>query len=354
MGLRPSRSAATASANRVLPTPPGPTTVTSRCSSRAAVRAARSAWRPTNEVRGTGSGGREVRRLACSFGGGAAASSARARRLLAPSLRSNADTWLSTVRTDTKRRAAISAFVRRWASRSRTSASRSDTPASPVTRPFCASRARRGGVWRPEWRITPYPIRGRSVASPDAPGARAEDDSEQTPSSWRQDRWSGCPPRWPSRPVTPTSSPRPSGAAWSGWPVGRKPTGRRQGPTHAAAHRVPPCPPPRHDRPLQVVGRSGEDGGWRADTAAHPAGVGRSFHFTHTGRPALPVKDFPWSSRPGVIGRPTSGTTPVPERRMDSWATGHPAGTLDVRSTATAVCLQLGEIRVARLVGALR
>ena len=48
------RSAATLSASRVLPTPPGPTAVTSRCSCSASASAARSAARPTNGVNGSG------------------------------------------------------------------------------------------------------------------------------------------------------------------------------------------------------------------------------------------------------------------------------------------------------------
>ena len=51
---RPATSPTTLSASRVLPTPPGPTAVTSRCSPSAAASAARSAARPTNEVSGAG------------------------------------------------------------------------------------------------------------------------------------------------------------------------------------------------------------------------------------------------------------------------------------------------------------
>jgi hypothetical protein len=48
------RSAATLIASRVLPTPPGPTAVTSRCPARASESSARSATRPMNAVTGTG------------------------------------------------------------------------------------------------------------------------------------------------------------------------------------------------------------------------------------------------------------------------------------------------------------
>ena len=88
-------SAATLSANRVLPTPPGPVAVTTRLSARAAARAARSATRPTNGVAGTGSPRRPDR---TEPGGNASACRARLRRSGSCSLRSIADTWLSTVR----------------------------------------------------------------------------------------------------------------------------------------------------------------------------------------------------------------------------------------------------------------
>jgi hypothetical protein len=51
----PAASAATASASRVFPTPPGPTAVTWRCAVTASASAARSRTRPTNGVNGDGS-----------------------------------------------------------------------------------------------------------------------------------------------------------------------------------------------------------------------------------------------------------------------------------------------------------
>ena len=51
------RSDTTARASRVLPTPPGPTAVTSRCRASSPASAARSAARPTNDVSGDGSDG---------------------------------------------------------------------------------------------------------------------------------------------------------------------------------------------------------------------------------------------------------------------------------------------------------
>jgi hypothetical protein len=118
------RSAATWAASRVLPTPPGPTAVTKRCSATAAASSATSTARPTNEVRSSGTG-RAIGGAATATCGAAAATawspatrrpmarSASWRRSDAPSLRNSDDTWLSTVRTETKRRAAISALVAR-------------------------------------------------------------------------------------------------------------------------------------------------------------------------------------------------------------------------------------------------
>ena len=100
---------ATASASRVLPTPPGPTAVTSRCRARTSASAARSAARPTNDVSGDGSdgpatsGGRSQSRRPARE----AARSASARRSARFSLRSSDETWLSTVRTEMNNRPAI-------------------------------------------------------------------------------------------------------------------------------------------------------------------------------------------------------------------------------------------------------
>ena len=127
-------SAATASASRVLPTPPGPTAVTSRGPSGAAASsaasAARSAARPTNGVSAEGSGAARPARPAAAALPCSAASADSARRSLTPSLRSSADTWLSTVRIEMNSRAAISALVRCSPTAASTSASRADTPLS--------------------------------------------------------------------------------------------------------------------------------------------------------------------------------------------------------------------------------
>ena len=94
-------SVATARASRVLPTPPEPTAVTSRCRARSSASAARSAARPTNDVSGDGSDGGAVRRSASrSLAPSEAVSLASARRSGTSSLRSSDDTWLSTVRTE--------------------------------------------------------------------------------------------------------------------------------------------------------------------------------------------------------------------------------------------------------------
>ena len=113
-------SAATLSANRVLPTPPGPVAVTMRCSASAPASAARSATRPTNGVTGTGS----PRRPDPTPPGNASACRARLRRSGSCSLRSIAETWLSTVRCEMNSESAICAFVRCRATSARTSTSR--------------------------------------------------------------------------------------------------------------------------------------------------------------------------------------------------------------------------------------
>ena len=87
--------------------------------SAAAASSARSAARPMNEVSGIGSDDRRSVDTAA-----ARAWRASARRSGAPSLRSSADTCVSTVRTETNRQSAISSFVRCCCTRARTSASR--------------------------------------------------------------------------------------------------------------------------------------------------------------------------------------------------------------------------------------
>ena len=74
---RPATSVTTLSASRVLPTPPGPTAVTSRCAPSAPASAARSAARPTNEVSGEGSGRASAGADAAGRSVAAAAASAR-------------------------------------------------------------------------------------------------------------------------------------------------------------------------------------------------------------------------------------------------------------------------------------
>jgi hypothetical protein len=120
-------SLATASASRVLPTPPVPTAVTRRLALTAPASAARSWVRPMNDVSGDGSD------ASASLDRSALASSpatrASARRSSTPSLRSNEDTWVSTVRTEMKSRAPISALLRCSPTRANTSASRCEIPA---------------------------------------------------------------------------------------------------------------------------------------------------------------------------------------------------------------------------------
>src|SRR5690606_19840149 len=115
----------TTTASRVLPTPPGPVSVTSRCSASAASTSSRSAARPTNDVRATG-------RPTTPPGGGASpasgpTSAASSLRSATPYLRSSDETWPSTVRTDRCRRRAI------WALDSCAPTAASTSASRPVT-----------------------------------------------------------------------------------------------------------------------------------------------------------------------------------------------------------------------------
>ena len=129
----------TLSASLVLPTPPGPTAVTSRCAASAPASAALSATRPTNEVSGEGSG-TATAGGADPAGRAVAAAAASARRSFTCSLRSSEDTWLSTVLTEMNSRAAISALVRCSPTAASTSASRADTPTPETTEPALTLR----------------------------------------------------------------------------------------------------------------------------------------------------------------------------------------------------------------------
>lgn len=129
----PATSAATASASRVLPTPPRPTAVTSRRAVTAAASSPRSRVRPTKAVNGAGSAGagRACSAPACS----ARVRSARvcslacrdsARRSGTSNFRNSEETCDSTVRTEMNSRAAISALLRCSPSSPSTSASRAE------------------------------------------------------------------------------------------------------------------------------------------------------------------------------------------------------------------------------------
>ena len=101
-GKESATSRATRIARRVLPTPPGPMAVTRRCSARAEARAAASVSRPTKEVSGVGSDA-VARRTGLSTPcteRNPSAACASSRRSATWSLRSNDETWLSTVRTE--------------------------------------------------------------------------------------------------------------------------------------------------------------------------------------------------------------------------------------------------------------
>jgi hypothetical protein len=109
--------------------PPGPVAVTSRCSASAAAQRGALGARPTNGVTGIGSTCRPDR--TCRTGT-VSACLARLRRSGRLSLRSIADTWVSTVRCEMNSSSAICALVRCRAIRARTSVSRgvSSVPAA--------------------------------------------------------------------------------------------------------------------------------------------------------------------------------------------------------------------------------
>ncbi len=203
----PASSAATATARRLLPTPPGPRAVTSRSRPRAARSSATSAARPTKEVSGTGRPRPGAARRPLP------ASRASSRRSDAPSLRSRELTWLSTVRTDTNSREAISALVACSAMSSSTSASRSDTPASLgppriVTLRVCRMPAPN----RPRVSRGSVAVRGGSVVGTDGKGAAA--GARSTHASPRDHHPRRGPPPRPAGRRQPGAGlpPRPPGA----------------------------------------------------------------------------------------------------------------------------------------------
>ena len=139
-------SRVTATARRVLPTPPGPTSVTRWASRRAARTAARSRSRPTKLVHCTG------RPSGAAAGRAAGASAASSRRSATPNFRSRDETWLSTVRTEICRRPAICALLRRAPTAASTSASRVDIPAGRTSPTTCSSsQTRAKSVPHPWW-----------------------------------------------------------------------------------------------------------------------------------------------------------------------------------------------------------
>jgi hypothetical protein len=153
------RPVATLIARRVLPTPPGPTAVTSRCSARSRASATRSVARPMNGVTGTGRAPRPGMRST-------AALRARVRRSGACSFRNKAATLLSTVRTEMLSVSAICAFVRCWPISVNTSASRAVTAVPAVTtRQVCLY----GALW--VGRLSVVGIGGGSGCAPTAVGA---------------------------------------------------------------------------------------------------------------------------------------------------------------------------------------
>ena len=90
--------------------------------------------RPTNDVSGDGSGADCRRARVRGLRTRGRRDAASARRSSTWSLRSNEETWLSTVRTEMNSRAAISAFVRCSPSAASTSASRAEMPTPRILR----------------------------------------------------------------------------------------------------------------------------------------------------------------------------------------------------------------------------
>ncbi len=195
-----------------MPTPPGPTAVTSRCEPRASAKAARSAARPINDVSGDGHLAVPLAGTAeppCAVGAGSrlAAMPASARRSRAPSLRSREETWLSTVRIEMKSLAPISAFVRCSATPSSTSASRADTPGGGHACSTClilpdVAAGTKEGCWpvgiNP--RISVQPVRRSlhqacSRTSPARPRRTNRATVNTTPQRSPQQSW-GCAPEW--------------------------------------------------------------------------------------------------------------------------------------------------------------
>ena len=132
---------ATSPASRVLPAPPGPSSVTSRESASDSSSSACSRARPMNGVQVAGNPRTtpEPDPSAITWPGASAASACRS---VTASLRSSDETCVSTVRTDTCSREAICAFDRCSPSAASTSSSRSDSPAVPcATGSSCRLRA---------------------------------------------------------------------------------------------------------------------------------------------------------------------------------------------------------------------
>ena len=155
-------SRATSAASRVLPTPPGPSSVTSRDVSSAAISSARSRVRPTNGVQVAGRPRTTPAAPRDSAATRVGASAASARRSGTSSLRSNDDTCVSTVRTDRCRRPAICALDRCSPSAASTSASRSDTRATTwLTASSCRPRAEVGA----DSVVNPWSARMAAVAA---------------------------------------------------------------------------------------------------------------------------------------------------------------------------------------------
>ena len=131
-GIPSATSCTTRRASRVLPTPPGPTAVQAVLRQGRTQRSDLAAPDPRTTSGGSGSDRRRrTGHAAAGVSRNSSAACASSRRSATWSLRSNEETWLSTVRTEMKSRAAISAFVRCSETAARTSASRPTPPSQP-------------------------------------------------------------------------------------------------------------------------------------------------------------------------------------------------------------------------------
>ena len=179
----PCTSAASSATRRLLPMPASAATTTNRVCPADATRhrsrsSSRSATRPTKPVGSASSssaGGSSGADSGATGDGRVRARRTRSRRSDASSLRSSDDTCDSTVRSEMNSAAAISAFVRLSTTRSRTSASRRETPPTGVGR--CRRIGSRSGADRRNVDCGPRPRSSTVPTSTSAHPAGSEPDT---------------------------------------------------------------------------------------------------------------------------------------------------------------------------------